>query len=97
MTVLQRLAGEREAAEKPHQAFGSGSLFLALFVVNQLFESARESGGGIVSGADFLCSERETSSAVILPTHDDVALDIILHGREGDGTQQICGLDVFRE
>ena len=32
---------------------------------------------------------------MILPTHDDVALDIVLHGREGDGTQEICGLDVY--
>ena len=56
LTVLQSLASKREAAEKPHQAFGSGSLLLALFVVNQLFEGGRESGGGIISGADFLCS-----------------------------------------
>jgi len=54
LTVLQGLAGKREPAEEPHQPFGSGSLLLALFVFNQLFEGGRESGGDIVSGADFL-------------------------------------------
>ena len=54
LAVLQSLAGKREAAEEPHQAFGSGSPLLSLFVLNKLFQGCREGGGSIVSGADFL-------------------------------------------
>ena len=54
LAVLQSLAGKREAAEEPHQAFGSGSLLLALFVFNKLFQRPAEGGGSVVSGTDFL-------------------------------------------
>ena len=97
LTILQGLAGKREAAEKPHQAFSSRSLFLPFFVFNQLFEGGGESRGSIISGANFLCSVRwishrwgdecEMSSGAILQTHDDVAFDVRLHGREGGRTQ----------
>lgn len=52
--ALQSLAGKREAAEEPHQAFGGGSLLLVLFVLNELLEGRREGGSSIVSGTDFL-------------------------------------------
>ena len=54
LTVLQSLAGKREATEEPHQALGSGSLLFAFFVFDQLFEGTREGGGSVISGADFL-------------------------------------------
>ena len=58
LAFLQSLAGKREATQEPHQALGCRPLFLALFVFDQLFERAGESGGGVISGADFLYSVR---------------------------------------
>lgn len=58
LTVLQGLAGKRKAAKEPHQALSGRPFLLPLFVLNQLFESGRERGGSVISGADFLRSVR---------------------------------------
>jgi hypothetical protein len=57
LTVLQGLASKREATEHPHQTLSGSALLLTLFVVDQLFERARESGSGIIPRADFLFRE----------------------------------------
>ena len=52
---LERLAGELQAAQEPHQTLGRRPLLLALFVLHELLERARQCGGRVVACADFLC------------------------------------------
>lgn len=58
LTVLQGGAGKREATKEPHQTLCGSSLLLAFFVLDQLLEGAGESGGSVISSADFLCCVR---------------------------------------
>ena len=54
MSDLEGLAREREPAEEPHEALGSGALLLALLVHNKQFERGGLGGVGIVTSTDFL-------------------------------------------
>jgi hypothetical protein len=105
LSALQSLTSKQKATKQPHQSLGGSSFFFALLVLDQLFKGARESGGGVISGANFLHSvrwegydlveHRGTSSEAIPLTHENIPLDITLNRREGGRTQQICIYDAI--
>ena len=57
LTVPQGLASKREATVQPQQPLSGILVLLALLVIYQLFECAREVGCSVISGANFLFRE----------------------------------------
>ena len=54
---LERLAGEGETAEEPHEALSRGALLLALLVLDELLERRRLVRRRLVASSDFLWIE----------------------------------------